>query len=81
MAHPDATAAMLSGGGEITANFSSPPFHLRQLQRPGIRKLMTSTDILGGRVSFNVIANTNRFREANPKLYLAFLGALEEATG
>ena len=80
MAHPDATAAMLSGASEITAHFTSPPFHARQLQNPAIRKLMTSTDILGGRVSFNVLAATNRFRTANPKLYDAFLAAFEEAT-
>jgi NitT/TauT family transport system substrate-binding protein len=80
MSHPDATAAMLGGASEITAHFTSPPFHRRQLANPRIRRLMTSTEILGGRVSFNVVAATNRFRSANPRLYEAFLAALEEAT-
>src|SRR5947209_19531303 len=32
MSHPDATAAMLGGQSEITANFSSAPFQYRQLK-------------------------------------------------
>ena len=34
MAHPDATAAMLGGQSEITANFSSAPFQYRQMKNP-----------------------------------------------
>ena len=41
---------------------------------------MSSEEVLGGPVSFNVVATTGRFRNANPKLYNAFLGALREAT-
>lgn len=80
LAHPDATAMMLSGGTEVVANFSSYPFQARQLKQPGIRKIATSVDILGGPSSFNVIAATGRFRRDNPKLYGAFLAALDEAT-
>ena len=80
MAHPDATAAMLGGPGEVTANFSSAPFQYRQLKDPRIRRLTTSNEILGGRTSFNVVATTGKFRDANPKLYRAYLAALEEAT-
>ena len=80
MAHPDATAAMLGGQSEITANFSSAPFQFRQLKDPKIRRLSSSTEILGGPSSFNVIAATGKFRTKNPKLYGAFLSALQEAT-
>ena len=80
MAHPDATAAMLGAASEITANFSSAPFQYRQLKDQRIRKLTSSNDILGGRTSFNVVANSGRFRDANPKLYRAYLAALAEAT-
>ena len=41
--------------------------------------LTTSYEILGGRASALVITTTTRFREANPKLYRAFLDALKEA--
>jgi len=37
MSHPDAQTALLSGAGEITAHFSSPPFQYQQLEKPGIR--------------------------------------------
>jgi len=80
MAHPDATAAMLGGASEITANFSSAPFQFRQLKDAKIRKLSSSTEILGEQSSFNVVAATAKFRAENPKLYAAFLNALEDAT-
>lgn len=80
LAHPDATSMMLGGKGEIVANFSSAPFQFRQLKQPGIRQMFSSEDVLGGPVSFNVIATTAKFRDENPKLYKAFLAALEEAT-
>jgi NitT/TauT family transport system substrate-binding protein len=80
MAHPDATAAMLGGPSEIVANFSSAPFQYRQMKNPNIRRLLTSTDLFEGGLSFNVIAATGKFRTQNPKLYGAFLAALNEAT-
>ena len=80
MAHPDATAAMLGGPSEIAANWSSAPFQYRQLKNPNIRRIMTSTDLFTGGLSFNVIAATSKFRSENPKLYGAFLAALKEAT-
>jgi NitT/TauT family transport system substrate-binding protein len=80
MAHPDATAAMLGGVAEISANFSSAPFQYRQMKDPKIRKLVSSNDIVGGRMSFNVMGVPGKFRDANPRLYRAFLAALEEAT-
>ena len=80
MAHPDATAAMLGGASEIAANFSSAPFQYRQMKNPNIRRLLTSTDLFEGGLSFNVIAATGKFRAQNPRLYGAFLAALKEAT-
>jgi NitT/TauT family transport system substrate-binding protein len=80
MAHPDATAAMLGGPSEIAANFSSSPFQYRQMKNPNIRRLLTSTDLIDGGLSFNVIAATAKFRTQNPKLYGAFLAALKDAT-
>jgi NitT/TauT family transport system substrate-binding protein len=80
MAHPDATAAMLGGPSEIVANFSSAPFQYRQMKHPGIRRILTSTDLFDEPLSFNVIATTAKFRRDNPKLHAAFLAALKEAT-
>ncbi len=81
MSHPDATAAMLGGAAEITANFSSPPFQYRQLKSPTIHRVLNSTELFDEPLSFNVIATTAKFRSDNPKLYAAFIAAMKEATG
>ena len=80
MSHPDATAAMLGGASEITANFSSAPFQYRQMKSPNIHRILTSTELFDEPLSFNIIAATAKFRAENPKLYAAFLAALKEAT-
>jgi NitT/TauT family transport system substrate-binding protein len=79
LAHPDATAMMLSGKSEIVANFSSFPFQARQMKE-GMKKITDSVEILGGPSSFNVIATTAKFRNDNPKLYRSFLAAMQDAT-
>lgn len=81
LAHPDAQAALLSGSSEITAHFTTPPFQYQQLEKPGIRTVLNSYDVLGGPATLNVIYATSKFRDANPKSYQAFLAAFEEAIG
>ena len=81
MSHPDATAAMLGGQSEITANFSSAPFQYRQLKDPKIKRLLSSTELFADDpMSFNVVGATSKFRNENPKLYAAFVAAMKEAT-
>ena len=80
MAHPDGMAAFLSGAGEINNHFTSPPFIQKELERPGITKVLDSIDVLGGPISFNVVAATTKFYNENPKLYAVFMKSLEEAT-
>ena len=78
--HPDAMTALLSGGGTITAHFSSPPFQYQEVARPGIRTILSNYEILGGPATFNVVWSTAKFRDGNPKTYAAFVAAFEEAT-
>jgi NitT/TauT family transport system substrate-binding protein len=80
MSHPDGQQALLSGAGEITGHFSSPPFQYQQLKQPGIRRVLNSYDVLEGPATFNVVWTTRKFREQNAKTYDAFLEAFEEAT-
>jgi NitT/TauT family transport system substrate-binding protein len=80
MSHPDAQAALLSSASEITAHFSSPPFQYQQLEKPGIHTVVNSYEVLGGPATFNVVWTTSKFRNENPKLYEAFVKALDEAT-
>jgi len=80
MTHPDSMAALLSGAGEVGSHFASPPFLQKELERPGIRQIISSTEILGGQINFNILAATTKFYDANPKAYAAYLGAMQEAT-
>lgn len=80
MSHPDAQMALLSGTSEITGHFSSPPFQYQQLEKPGIHTVLNSYDVLGGPATFNAVWATSKFRAENPKVYAAFVAALDEAT-
>ena len=80
MSHPDGMASFLSGGGEINNHFTSPPFIQKELEKPGITKVLNSVDVLGGPISFNVVAATSKFYNENPKLYAVFMKSLEEVT-
>jgi NitT/TauT family transport system substrate-binding protein len=78
--HPDATAALLSGSATITAHFSNPPYQEQALQDPKIHKVLSSYDIMGGRITPTLIYATSKFRAENPKTFRAFFDALNEAS-
>jgi NitT/TauT family transport system substrate-binding protein len=78
MPHPDAMTALLSGSGEVTSHFTSPPYMFEELQKPGIRRVLSSRDIVGDS-SFIITYVTAKFYAANPKIVAAFLAATEEA--
>jgi NitT/TauT family transport system substrate-binding protein len=80
MSPPDATIALMSGAGEITAAFSVPPFQQQQLEKPGIHTILNSFEVLGGPHTFTCAWTSAKFHDANPMLYAALLAALEEAT-
>ncbi|MFL9927572.1 ABC transporter substrate-binding protein [Herbaspirillum lusitanum] len=78
--HPDATAAIISGGTEISAHFGNPPFQELELAgNPKAHIVLNSYQVLGGPSSATVLYATEKFRKDNPKTYGAFLGALDEA--
>jgi NitT/TauT family transport system substrate-binding protein len=80
MAHPDALTALVSGKSEVTAHLGSPPFQYQELERAGMHKVFSSYDVLGGPATFNVVWTTTKFHDENPKIYAAFMAALDEAT-
>jgi NitT/TauT family transport system substrate-binding protein len=79
MAHPDATAALISGGTPITAYMSAPPFQQVALKHPGVTKLADSFQIQGGPATFSAAYTTGRFISENPKLVEAYYPALQQA--
>ena len=78
MRHPDAMAALISGSGDVTSHFTSPPFMFQELERPGIHRVLNSKDVVGD-ASFVVTYVTSKFQKANPKLVTAFIAASEDA--
>jgi NitT/TauT family transport system substrate-binding protein len=79
MPHPDATAQILSGGSEITAHFTAPPFSQQQLASGKVHQVLNSYDVLGGPHTFNVVYATSKFVNDNPKTISAFVRGLDRA--
>ena len=78
--HPDAAAAIIKGGTEITGHFGNPPFQEQELAgNPQARIVLKSYDVLGGPASATVLYATEKFRAESPKTYQAFIEALNEA--
>ncbi|AZG16542.1 ABC transporter substrate-binding protein [Cupriavidus pauculus] len=78
--HPDAAAAIIAGGTEITGHFGNPPFQEQELAgNPNAHIVLSSYDVLGGPSSATVLYATEKFRNDNPKTYRAFVDALAEA--
>ncbi|GJD54801.1 ABC transporter substrate-binding protein [Methylobacterium dankookense] len=78
--HPEATAAIVKGGTEITGHFANPPFQEQELaENPKARIVLKSYDVQGGPASSTVLYAAERFHKESPKTYAAFVDALDEA--
>src|SRR4029077_1888511 len=79
LTHPDGVVMLLAGKSEITAHFTSPPFHQRERKDPAVRTITTSNEIMGGPSTFTMLYAPAKFHEENPKAYAAVLNALQAA--
>jgi NitT/TauT family transport system substrate-binding protein len=79
LTHPDALIALMSGRADISAHFASPPFHQRERKATDARTILTSNDVMGGPSTFTMLYTGAKFHDDNPKVYAAFLKALQEA--
>ena len=78
--HPEAAAAIIKGGTEISGHFGNPPFQEQELaENPKARIVLNSYDVQGGPSSSTVLYGTEAFYKSSPKTYKAFLDALDEA--
>lgn len=78
--HPEATAAIVKGGTEVTGHFANPPFQDQELaENPNAHIVLNSYDVQGGPSSSTVLYATERFYKDSPKTYAAFVDALDEA--
>lgn len=77
--HPEATAALISGGTELNGHFSNPPFQDQALNNPNVHVILDTYKLLGPN-SPTALYTTEKFYQESPKTYQAFLSALVEAS-
>ncbi len=78
--HPEAAAAIIKGGTEITGHFGNPPFQDQELaENRDAHIVLNSYDVQGGPASSTVLYATERFYKDSPRTYAAFVDALDEA--
>ncbi|MCI0429172.1 MAG: ABC transporter substrate-binding protein [Rhodospirillales bacterium] len=76
--HPDALAALVAGGPEITAHFTTPPFNFQELEHQGVHRVTSSHEIFGGPTTLTAVYATSAFRVDNPETFKAVFSALRE---
>jgi NitT/TauT family transport system substrate-binding protein len=76
--HPDAMAAVINAGGEITVHAATSPF--ADLERKaGLHAITDLYAVQGGAVTGLNFVSTEQFRKANPVTYEAVVAAFDEA--
>lgn len=80
LGHPDAQAALTSGGGALTGHFSGAPYQAAEAQASGMHVVTTSDAILGGPYSNAVYFAHTKFHDANPMVVRAFMMAAQQAS-
>lgn len=75
----DAIAQLISGSGALTCHMAADPHHTTEIMSGKVHTVFDSYDVMGMPHNLSVAYTTRRFREANPRLYAAFLASLAEA--
>jgi len=75
----DASIALMTRSGTVTAAFSVSPFQEQQLQDPHIHRVLSSYDVLGGPHTQAVLYAAARFHDDNPETSAAIFEALDQA--
>lgn len=79
MSHPDGMVALLNERSEVDAHFTGPPFSELEVRHPGVHTVVHSYKLLGGMTTSTLAWTTASFHDENPKVYRAFLAALNDA--
>lgn len=77
LSHPDALLALTNGA--VSAHFTPPPFQADELKLPNAKIILRTADVFGGETTQVVLATSQKFHDANPKVYGVVLAALKEA--
>lgn len=74
----DGMVAIMSGT-EIDSHFTSAPFHLIELERPEIREVLNSYDVVGKHHTSVLLWSGVAFHDENPQVFDAFMSAFYAA--
>ena len=75
----DASIALMTRSGTVTAAFSVSPFQEQQLEDPHIHRVLSSYDVLGGPHTQAVLYAAARFHDDNPETSAAVFEALDQS--
>jgi NitT/TauT family transport system substrate-binding protein len=76
--HPDALAAVLNPGHEVTAHFATSPFHETEA-KAGLKTVITAYDIMGGPTTGINWVSHEKFRAESPKVFKAVSDAFDDS--
>jgi NitT/TauT family transport system substrate-binding protein len=79
IAHPDGVIGLVSGGSVYKTHITTVPFTQMELAHPGVRTILNSYEVTGGRHTFIVAYTTEEWRFQNTSLYSATVAGLTEA--
>lgn len=77
--HPDGAIALMSGGSEITAHFTSAPHYYTELEKPGIHKITDSYEIMGSPHTSTTLVTSKKYYEANRKIADLIITVFDDA--
>jgi NitT/TauT family transport system substrate-binding protein len=77
--HAQAIESLVERRNDVAGYFASPPFSQAALKNHKFSKVLSSTDVVGGKASFLVLAATKRGLARQPNLAPTIVKALSEA--
>jgi NitT/TauT family transport system substrate-binding protein len=79
MSHPDGVTMLLSDSATVKTHATTVPFIQMELAHPGVRTILSSYDVAGGRQTLIVAYTTQKWRTDHPELFVATYEAFVEA--
>ena len=77
--HTDAVAALLAATDRVAGYFSSAPYTQIALADGRIHKVLSSSDVIGGKASFLIMGASRGYVAAHPQMSQAVVEAMDEA--
>jgi NitT/TauT family transport system substrate-binding protein len=79
LSHADAINDLVEGTGQVKAYFASPPYAELALRDAKVHAVLSSSDVMGGKSSFLMLAATKAYIEAQPLIPGVVEKAMDDA--